>query len=53
MLYLEFAVIFYGTNNINKDLHFDIAECYIETGKHFGERPFNDKIVIFGILSRD
>ena len=39
MPYLEYVIILCGTNNINKDSPFDIAECLFEIGKYFKESP--------------
>ena len=36
----------------NKDSPFDIAECIIEIGKYFKEKPRNIKLVISGMLPR-
>ena len=53
MLYLENAIILCGTNNINKDSPFDIAECHIKIGEYFKERFRNVKIFFSGILPRN
>ena len=53
MPYLEHVSIVCGTNNINKDSPFDIAECPTEIGKYFTERSRNIKIDISGILPLD
>ena len=50
MPYLEHVIILCDTNSINKDSHFDIAECLIEIGKCFKERCHNIKIVISGVV---
>ena len=49
----EYVIILCGRNNINKDLSFDVAECFIEIGKYFQERSRKVKIIISSILPQD
>ena len=53
LLSLKNVVILCGTNNINKDSPYDIAQDLIAVGSAFKSQPSNPKIFICGILPRD
>ena len=50
---LKNVVILCGTNNINKDSPYDIAQGLIAIGSAFKNQPSNPNIFICGILPRD
>ena len=50
---LKNVVILCGTNNINKDSPYDIAQGLIDISSAFKNQPSNPNIFIYGILPRD
>ena len=50
---LKNVVILWGTNNINKDSPYDIAQGLIDISSAFKNQPSNPNIFIYGILPRD
>ena len=50
---LKNVVLLCGTNNINKDSRYDIAQGLIAIGSAFKNQPSNPNIFICGILPRD
>ena len=50
---LKNVVILCGTNNINKDFPYDIAQDLIVIGSAFKNQPSNPNTFICGILPRD
>ena len=50
---LKNVVILYGTNNINKDSPYDIAQGLIVIGSVFNNQSSNPNIFICGLLPQD